>query len=365
MPYKYEKLYGVPATCQFVLWERDGIDINATASCVLGDIVLSQDFAACANATNLFSAHASGMGHQIVFTSSEMSTSKIMVRVVDQESTKEWLDEILLIETYGNENSEHNRRESATILDTFIQSVSGNAEFIVEDKPNDNNTLLNSVAMIMDNSGEGAPPDRSFRNVIAYTGATGTVELASNTDFSIQAGDRVVFYPTADVETADEIASAVWDKNRADHTTAGTFGEGVNLNEYTASGSAQFFDLTQGALGEFQAVSTDDLPANFVSMLIDTSGKITVGSSEAKTGYFLAASAYTSAAETFLTHDWCAISVSAADRSLLNAARFLRNRWVVSSDQLTIYKENDTSAAWTASLTITTSADAVSESNPD
>jgi hypothetical protein len=365
MPYKYERLYGVPATCNFVLWEADGVSINATASAVLGDVVLSQDFGVSSNTTNLFSAHSSGMGHQLVLTSAEMSTSKIMVRLVDQDSTKEWLDDILFIETYGNENSVHNRRNSGIILETTIASVSGDAEFTVTDKPTNNNTLLNSVAMIFDNTGEESPPDTSFRNVSSYTGATGRVELASDADFSPAVGDRVVFMPTADVQTADEIASAVWDVLRTNHTTDGTYGQGVLVESLNASAQQQVSAVADDALVNYEVVTINNLPTNFISLAIDASGKTTVGVNEDKDGYQLALSAYVCAAEVALTHDWSAISTSAAPRSTWNSLRFLRNRWAVSADALTVYKENDTSAAWTAALTITTSADAISESNPD
>lgn len=364
MPYKYERLYGVPATCNFVLWNTDGVDINATASCVLGDITISQDFAACANATNLFSAHADGMGHRVVFTSSEMATSQILARITDQDSTKEWLDEVIIIETYGNENSQHNRRDPGVILETIIDSVSGNAEFIIVDQPNDNNTLLNSVAMIIDTTGENAVPDRSFRNVTSYTGSTGRVELASDTDFTLAAGDRVVFLPTADIDSATEIAAEVWGASRSAHGSAGTFGEGVIVHDYTASGKDEFIDHVTSALSAFEVATDNNFPVNFTSMLIDSSGKTTIGTNEDKTGYTLTTAAYVSAAEVALTHDWTQISGSAAPRSTWNALRFLRNRWEVNGSALTVYKENDTSAAWTSDLSSTSSADRVIGSDP-
>jgi hypothetical protein len=281
MPYKFERLYGVPATCNFVLWETDGVDINATASAVLGDVTYFQNFTdASANATNLFSAHTSGLGHQLILSTAEMETSKIFVKISDtHNSPKEWLDEVIIIETYGNENSQHNRREPGVLLETVIASASGNAEFIIVDKPNDNNTLLNSVAMIIDNSGPNSP-----------------------------------------------FVSALTDQN---------------------------------------IMSTDDLPTNFGGMAITGGGAVTVGTNNDKTEYALTSAAYQDAATVALVQSWSAIAVSASYRSTWNALRFLRNRWGVSAAELTIYKENDVSAAWTASLTVTTSADAITDSNPD
>jgi hypothetical protein len=367
MPYKFERLYGVPATCNFVLWETDGVDINATASAVLGDVTYFQNFTdASANATNLFSAHTSGLGHQLILSTAEMETSKIFVKISDtHNSPKEWLDEVIIIETYGNENSQHNRREPGVLLETVIASASGNAEFIIVDKPNDNNTLLNSVAMIIDNSGPNSPADRNFRNVISYTGATGRVELESDTDFTITSSDRVTFLPAATVDTADDIASAVWDVARTNHQTAGTFGHGVNLNEFTTSGKTAISAIFVSALTDQNIMSTDDLPTNFGGMAITGGGAVTVGTNNDKTEYALTSAAYQDAATVALVQSWSAIAVSASYRSTWNALRFLRNRWGVSAAELTIYKENDVSAAWTASLTVTTSADAITDSNPD
>jgi hypothetical protein len=51
-------------------------------------------------------------------------------------------------------------------------------------------------------------------------------------------------------------------------------------------------------------------------------------------------------------------------RSLLNAIRFLRNRWTVASGTLTVYKEDDATSAWTAALGTTPTADAITSSDP-
>jgi hypothetical protein len=367
MPYKFERLYGVPATCNFVLWETDGIDINATASAVLGDVTYFQNFTdACANSTNLFSAHTSGLGHQLIVSTAEMETSKIFIKISDtHNSPKEWLDEIIIIETYGNENSQHNRRESGVILETVIASASGNAEFFIVDKPNDNNTLLNSVAMIIDNSGPNSPPDRSFRNVTSYTGSTGRIELESDIDFTMTSGDRVTFLPASVVDSADDIASAVWDVARADHTTAGTFGQGVNLGEFNASGKANVSGIFVSALTDQNIMSTDDLPSNFGGMAITGGGAVTVGTNNDKTDYTLAAGEATALSEVFLTFSWSAITTSAGSRSTLNALRFLRNKWEVSGSSITIFKENDVSAAWTSDLSTVASANSIITFTPE
>jgi hypothetical protein len=51
-------------------------------------------------------------------------------------------------------------------------------------------------------------------------------------------------------------------------------------------------------------------------------------------------------------------------RSPLNAIRFLRNRWAVATGTLTVYKEDDSTSAWTSTLSTTASADAIIGSDP-
>ncbi len=366
MTIKYERLYGVPATANFVLWEFDGVNVSVTASCVLGDCVIYLDEAASANTTNLFSARAadvSGFGHRIVLTAAEMTGRRVVVAVRDHHSIKEYLDEVLIFETYGNELSLHNRRDPGVILATDISSVTSQTVFVVTDKPNDNNTLLNTVCMIIDNSSPNSPPDRSFRNVTAYTGSTGTVTIATSSDFTIAANDQVFFFPSADVESADTIASAVWDKARTDHTTAGTFGEGVSVESLTATASAQVSANTQLVLSQFEALSTDSLPTNFVGMTIGVDGGVTVSANADKSGYSLSVSAYTSAADVLLTRSFSDVSADTG-RSLMNAARFLRNKWSIDGTVLTVTQEDDSTTAWISNLTTAASANTVTESDP-
>lgn len=54
-----------------------------------------------------------------------------------------------------------------------------------------------------------------------------------------------------------------------------------------------------------------------------------------------------------------------ASRSLLNAVRFLRNKWSISSSTLTVTKEDDATTAWTSALTTSSSGNPVSASDPN
>lgn len=64
-----------------------------------------------------------------------------------------------------------------------------------------------------------------------------------------------------------------------------------------------------------------------------------------------------------LKYDWTGITGEAA-RSTLNALRFLRNKWSISGTTMTVTKENDSTSAWTSSLTIDAAASPVVGSDP-
>ena len=68
-------------------------------------------------------------------------------------------------------------------------------------------------------------------------------------------------------------------------------------------------------------------------------------------------------ADALLTRDLSAV-VGAAARSPLNALRFLRNRWTLGADTLTVMREDDTTPAWTATVGTEAGADPVVSMDP-
>lgn len=68
-------------------------------------------------------------------------------------------------------------------------------------------------------------------------------------------------------------------------------------------------------------------------------------------------------ADEVLTRDWTSVTGEAA-RSVLNALRFLRNKWSVAGTTLTVTEEDDSTPAWTAALTTNAAADPVTGSDP-
>lgn len=68
-------------------------------------------------------------------------------------------------------------------------------------------------------------------------------------------------------------------------------------------------------------------------------------------------------ADALLKRDWTAVTGEAA-RSVLNALRFLRNKWSLSGGTLTVTKEDDSTSAWTAATTTNAGADPVTSVDP-
>jgi hypothetical protein len=68
-------------------------------------------------------------------------------------------------------------------------------------------------------------------------------------------------------------------------------------------------------------------------------------------------------ADALLNRDMGAVSDTNA-RSPLNALRFLRNKWSLAGTTLTVTKEDDTAAAWTAEVSTSAGADPITGSDP-
>ena len=88
---------------------------------------------------------------------------------------------------------------------------------------------------------------------------------------------------------------------------------------------------------------------------VDAIGQVSVGN--------LDVNALEDIADAILKRDFSLVTGEAA-RSLLNAARFLRNKWSVSAGTLTVTKEDDTTTAWTGTTTGLAGADPITGVDP-
>jgi len=119
------------------------------------------------------------------------------------------------------------------------------------------------------------------------------------------------------------------------------------------------------ALATAAALTTVD--GNVDAILADTGTDGVVVAAASKTGYALTAGERTAIADATLLRDWTSVSEDspAVARNILNALRFLRNKWSLSGSTLTVTKEDDSATAWTSTVTTSGAAEPVTSSDPD
>lgn len=182
--------------------------------------------------------------------------------------------------------------------------------------------------------------------------------LAEGSIVEASFADNAISSRVLDATAGAEIGAATWDLTRAGHATAGTFGQGVasvvgatasvTAGVSVANGGIASTSFAAGAI-DAAAIAADAIGASEIAA-------DAIGSSE------LAASAATEIADALLTRDMSAVTGEAA-RSPLNALRRIRNRVAVAAGTATVYKEDDSTSAWTAAVT-TTAGNPVSEVDP-
>lgn len=153
---------------------------------------------------------------------------------------------------------------------------------------------------------------------------------------------------TSDIPSAATVADAVWDEAIAGHVGAGSTGEAL-----TAAGSAgdPWITALPGAYSSGQA-------GYIVGTFLDAA----ISTRLATAGYTAAPTA-TQNADALLNRDMSAVS-DTNSRSPLNALRHIRNKWSISGTTLTVTKEDDTTSAWTSTLSTNASADPITGSDP-
>jgi len=103
------------------------------------------------------------------------------------------------------------------------------------------------------------------------------------------------------------------------------------------------------------------LPAALVSGRIDAS--VGAMAADVLTAAAIASDVGTELADALLKRDMSAVSGESA-RSPLNALRLLRNKWDNASGTLTVKKEDDSTTAWTATLSTDAAAEPIIGSDP-
>jgi hypothetical protein len=136
---------------------------------------------------------------------------------------------------------------------------------------------------------------------------------------------------------------------------------------YTAPDSAATIATAVWAAGTRTLSSfgslVSDIWANATRTLSAFAFSVTAETVSDKTGYSLTSGERTSIAEALLKLDLSTVTGEAA-RSMINALRFLRNKWSISGATLTVTKEDDSTSAWTSTITTDSSAEPITGTDP-
>ena len=96
--------YGGTATVNFTLYKTDASEFKVDAVAATGDSIVMKDEGAEANSTNLFVDE--GNGYSLTLTPTEMQAARVVIYLIDSVP-KVWLDESVVIETYGSSAAMH------------------------------------------------------------------------------------------------------------------------------------------------------------------------------------------------------------------------------------------------------------------
>lgn len=122
MPIKLMREYGVGTNIDFSLFDPSGINLISTAVHEAGDTNISIDGAAEDPTINGFTNV--DQGYRLALDAAEVTGKSMRIPIVDQTGTKVWLDDFLIIETYGHANAMHPFATLNTLVDGIsIQDV--------------------------------------------------------------------------------------------------------------------------------------------------------------------------------------------------------------------------------------------------
>lgn len=180
---------------------------------------------------------------------------------------------------------------------------------------------------------------------LATGNASGQVTVATNND---KTGYSLATAPP----TANTIADTIWGADTTTPYAGGTYGN-TTFGRRVLRGST-----TQA---EVQVTGSNHVSADvhaFQAAVINNAAF----AADALAATNFAASVGQEFADAILGRNIA--GGSDGGRMVKDALRFLRNRFAVSSGTLTVYQEDDTTAAWTATVTGDAAANPIVESNP-
>lgn len=177
----------------------------------------------------------------------------------------------------------------------------------------------------------------------------------------------------------DQLVFTLANKVDASIQAAGDFAQGAADKVWSSASRTLTAFSTGLALSVWDVLETAILTASSIGLKVKNNldSAVTTRSSHTaadvwatatraltdKAGFSLTAGEHTSIADALLKRDLSAVTGEAV-RSVINAMRFLRNKWSISGTTLTVTKEDDATAAWTATLTATAGANPITAKDP-
>jgi len=172
--------------------------------------------------------------------------------------------------------------------------------------------------------------------------AVGTRVLTAGTNIALAKGTGITGFN--DISSGD-VSTAVWNAATASYGSAGSYGALIETNLDAAISTRL---ATSGYTAPLDAAGTRTA-VGLASANLDTQlGDLPTA---------------TENADALLKRDMSAVT-GEADRSPLNALRRIRNKNALVSSTLTIYKEDDTTSAWSATVATDTDADPIVSVDP-
>lgn len=113
--------YGAATPVYFPLIDAGANDFeDSPVTFAAGDVQLSKDGGAFANATNTPAHEGQGI-YSLALTATEMGAATLVIAVIDQTSPKAWEDQCLLVGSYGHASARHET------LPANVEEINGNA----------------------------------------------------------------------------------------------------------------------------------------------------------------------------------------------------------------------------------------------
>jgi hypothetical protein len=197
------------------------------------------------------------------------------------------------------------------------------------------------------NSG-ALPTLATTADVWAYTTRTLTAPTnITSTDAEIELGTDSRVKVSADAHTAGSTVAAV--TGNVGGSVASVTGAVGSVTGAVGSVTGSVAGNVTGSVGSVATggITAASFAANAITATVVADGAIDAGS--------VATDAGTKIADALLDRDMSDVTDNGTEtrRTPLQAFRALRDKWAISGTTLTVYKENDTTASWTATVTKT------------